>query len=337
MYSIIIDGGTTNTRVFLVKDGIIAGKAARPVGVRNTAIDGNNTRLKEAVVSAIGEVISLAEKKFDDRLNGELHIDMIVALGMITSPLGLYNLPHISAPAGRSELAKASVSIGLDEIFGIQNKMEIIFIPGIRSEFDFMRGEETQTMGLIEEERIDSKALVVFLGSHTKFIKVDEQGRITGSLTTMAGEIVNALKSSTILSSSLPVNLPSNAEKIEMDMVHQGCNDAMRQGFTRTAFRVRLLDQINGYTDKECFDYLSGMIAGEDLKALSCWDGALDAEVVYIIGNGYRAKIYEELLRKATEELGFCAIVIKSFAGSDDKLMDRITVRGALSITDSRR
>lgn len=49
-YTITIDGGTTNTRCILWNSSRQRiDEQKREVGVRNTAIDGNNSKLKNAV------------------------------------------------------------------------------------------------------------------------------------------------------------------------------------------------------------------------------------------------------------------------------------------------
>ena len=50
-----IDGGTTNTRTRIWKDNLIISEAEVAVGVRNTAIDGNNHKLIEAVHNTLYE------------------------------------------------------------------------------------------------------------------------------------------------------------------------------------------------------------------------------------------------------------------------------------------
>ena len=60
MYIATIDGGTSNTRVFVWHDGILAGRAKAPVGVRNTAMDGTNQRLQEAVRDTLAEAARMA-------------------------------------------------------------------------------------------------------------------------------------------------------------------------------------------------------------------------------------------------------------------------------------
>lgn len=97
MAFVVIDGGTTNTRLFLVEDGKISGKVKRSVGVRDTSLSGDNTKLKRELLSAFEEI----------KANTTLAIEKAIALGMITSPLGLHNVPHVPAPIGAGELAQA--------------------------------------------------------------------------------------------------------------------------------------------------------------------------------------------------------------------------------------
>ena len=53
MNVITVDSGTTNTRATLWKDDCPLYTASRPVGVRMTAIEGNNNALKQAVSQLI--------------------------------------------------------------------------------------------------------------------------------------------------------------------------------------------------------------------------------------------------------------------------------------------
>ena len=64
-YVITIDGGTTNTRCILWngKREKVA-EAKRAVGVRNTSIDGNNEKLKNAVKECLLEVTQKPEFPF---------------------------------------------------------------------------------------------------------------------------------------------------------------------------------------------------------------------------------------------------------------------------------
>ena len=57
-YTITIDTGTTNTRVFLFNEkNEVAASVKSEIGVRITAIDGNNNRLKAAIRGCLEDVL----------------------------------------------------------------------------------------------------------------------------------------------------------------------------------------------------------------------------------------------------------------------------------------
>lgn len=317
MAFVVIDGGTTNTRLFLVEDGKISGKVKRSVGVRDTSLSGDNTKLKRELLSAFEEI----------KANTTLAIEKAIALGMITSPLGLHNVPHVPAPIGAGELAQA--------IFWQDQSSSFIgvplgFVPGVKTHFskkpaswDLMRGEETLTFGLLEKFKPAGPVLVINLGSHTKFIGVDAKGVITGSLTTLAGELIAALKAQTVLASSLPFELPSTG-KPNFQRVLAGASLAEEAGLLRSAFVVRVLDQLIGLLPEECFDFLSGAVAASDLEALTSWQGNEYAQV-FLLGNPYRTAIYAELLsHKGAKNINIIS----------EAELDEITVAGAIKLIE---
>ena len=109
-YIITIDTGTTNTRTFLWDENrnMIAGEKAE-VGVRNTAIDGNNDRLKKAVHDCLERLLENNNLTYNN-------ISRVMACGMITSNVGLVEVPHVTAPAGLKELAQQAKSILLEDV-----------------------------------------------------------------------------------------------------------------------------------------------------------------------------------------------------------------------------
>ncbi|MCD7908186.1 MAG: 2-dehydro-3-deoxygalactonokinase, partial [Clostridium sp.] len=122
-YIITVDGGTTNTRCILWDENRKrVAEEKRPVGVRNTAIDGNNRKLKQAVKECLDALVEKNGLSYG-------HIRRIIASGMITSDVGIVVVPHLTAPAGLAELAAATVPIELPEICPIP----IYFIPGIKN------------------------------------------------------------------------------------------------------------------------------------------------------------------------------------------------------------
>ena len=111
-YTITIDTGTTNTRVFLFNEkNEVAASAKSEIGVRITAIDGNNNRLKTAIRGCLEEVLKQAGITYDE-------VKKVVASGMITSNVGLVEIPHVVAPASAEDLAEAAKSVLIEDVCG---------------------------------------------------------------------------------------------------------------------------------------------------------------------------------------------------------------------------
>lgn len=189
-----------------------------------------------------------------------------------------------------------------------------------------MRGEKTLTFGLLEKFKPSGSVLIINLDPHTKFINVDAKGAITGSLTTLAGELFAALKAQTELASSLPSELSSTGEP-DVQKVLAGASLAEEAGLLRSAFAVRVLDQLAGLPPEECFDFFSGAVAASDLEALSSWQGNEYAQV-FVLGNPYRTAVYAELLRRK----GINKINLVS-----EVELDEIAVAGAIKLLEGGR
>ena len=169
-YVITIDGGTTNTRCILWDNtNKKMAEERRGVGVRNTAIDGNNQKLKAAVKECLENLLAAEHLGYDQ-------VYRIIASGMITSDVGLVEIPHLTAPAGLEELARAVVPVKLEEIC----PLPIYFIPGIKNAIadisldnyeamDIMRGEEVESVAVIDRYFSGKPMLLVLPGSHNKF------------------------------------------------------------------------------------------------------------------------------------------------------------------------
>ena len=142
---ITIDGGTTNTRINLVVDGVLKTTEKINIGAQKS-IDGNEP-LRNGVKSAISAIL---------RKNGitENSVHRILASGMITSEFGLCNLDHITVPAGICELSNTTHEVVLEHISSIP----FVFVRGVKTVSDdiafadMMRGEETELMGIMDEK-----------------------------------------------------------------------------------------------------------------------------------------------------------------------------------------
>jgi 2-dehydro-3-deoxygalactonokinase len=217
MFYATIDCGTTNSRVYIVdENGRVYGKAAKRVGVRDTAVTGSKKSLLDGIKETIANAVSDAGIEASE-------VKAVFSSGMITSEVGLYEIPHLTAPCGTGELAEnITLAHGLDIVDG---GIPVYFVRGVKNdmgggqerpslkagELDFMRGEETQIAGLLARGGCKLPVMVVILSSHTKFVPVDENGNITGSLTTMSGQMYDAILNNTFVGKS--VEKRDNAEE----------------------------------------------------------------------------------------------------------------------------
>lgn len=265
-YIITIDGGTTNTRVCLWnQDNECLDIEKSEVGVRNTAMDGNNQKLAKSIRNQISALLNR------NGLSEDL-ISAIYASGMITSNVGLYELPHITAPASITDFANAVQIVSIPSVSSIP----IHFIPGLKNAdttnlskleaMDIMRGEETECIALMSRYPSKTGLLLVLPGSHNKFITIDQNQRITGCLTTLSGEILSVITNYTIIANAVKHSFAETSYNREM--LISGFQISSKCGLTRAAFSTRILNQFVSSSANDCASYLLGCTLAADLEAI---------------------------------------------------------------------
>lgn len=267
-YTITIDAGSTNTRAYLWDENRrLTASARREVGVHVTAEEGNDSKLTQAVHDCLEELLALGGIGYCD-------VERILASGMITSNLGLFELPHVVAPAGAVELAKGSREVLLEEVCPVP----IRFLPGVKNKvqpvgyenfeaMDMMRGEEVETLAILEAYPKGMPYLLVLPGSHTKFVLTDGEGRITGCLTTITGELLDCITKHTVIADAVGRSFASEA-RYDRETVLRGYETARNTGLGRGAFAARILNQF-GERDKEKIAlFLLGAALESDVRSL---------------------------------------------------------------------
>lgn len=260
---ICIDAGTTNTRGWLTEGERILARARAAVGVGDTARDGSPAKLHSALHDLIAEL----------RGSSNHHPAAVIAAGMVTSSLGLAEVPHLEAPAGLEEIARSVQSHSFPGI----TDLPVLLVPGVRtgpkpcdletvSSADLMRGEETLCLGLVESGVLHPPGVVLNLGSHWKIIRIDSTGRIAGSLTSLAGELIHAAQTRTILASALPDRRP---DAIDSDWLDAGMREERQSGLSRALFCVRLLEQSGQGSPDQRLSFLIGAFIASELDAFS--------------------------------------------------------------------
>lgn len=262
---ITIDVGTTNTRIRFIEGQEILGEYKVHTGVRDTAITGNIEKLKTALKNGISHCLRFCNKTLGDT-------ERIIASGMITSNLGLMEIPHLETPVSISDLGKAIKS----QVFHDIVDHPIYFIPGVKNkvksrdidnfeEIDMMRGEEVEAFGTLQLLEEKGNILFVSPGSHTKFVFIDERQRIEKCSTTLMGELLWALSRETILADSIPKNLVTS---IDQEYVEKGITAARRYGFSKACFLVRILDLFTDATENQRANFIAGAVSYYDIESV---------------------------------------------------------------------
>ena len=267
-YIIAIDGGTTNTRASLWKDpGICVDIVKSEVGVRITSIEGSNASLKAAVKGLLEQLLQNNSVSYDQ-------IEGIYACGMITSKEGLAELPHLIAPAGMQEFVEGLAKVELPDVC----PLPIHFVRGLKNrdgscltlqeveEMDVMRGEETETLALLDLFGNENGTLFALPGSHTKFVSVDANGKMIGCLSSLAGELLSAVTLNTILAGA--VGKQFAGADYNREMLLAGYRTARDTSLARAAFSTRMLQMFIPSSEQDRASFLLGAVLENDVGAV---------------------------------------------------------------------
>jgi 2-dehydro-3-deoxygalactonokinase len=323
--TVALDGGTTNTRARLLAGDRVVATARRAVGVRNAVVGESAQPLAEAVRDCLVEILRFGNGTTPDR---------IVAAGMLSSEVGLAALPHIIAPAGCDELARAAELRDLPEVAD----QPILIIPGIRTspspgpdgwaEADVMRGEECETLGAWQALRLFDQPppspcpfhLFVWPGSHTKLVAVDTAGKIVRSHTTLAGEMLAALTRHTLLAASLPTEWPLN---LDPEAADTGARLVARVGLGRAAFLVRIAALTEALSQTERAAFWIGALVADDADYLARHPLCAGPACLWVGGRQPQRDLYTSHLSKR---------VSGAVTALSDELCESASALGAIEI-----
>jgi 2-dehydro-3-deoxygalactonokinase len=332
MHFATIDCGTTNSRVFLLDKNLgVVGKGSRKVGVKDTAVHGSNHVLKMGLSELFEQTVASAGLRLAD-------IQCAITSGMITSELGLQEIPHLWAPAGLAELAESLTVTQDPTVFPLD--LPLVFIRGIKNPYppettyedirriDFMRGEETQIMGLLTRPDLPRPPLTaVVLSSHTKYIHVRHDGRIAGSLTTLSGQVFEAIQQATSIGKSIAAE--GEPEPKDLALAAHTAFDAVRHaGFLRALLMPRFMDVLLKVPAEVRRTFVEAAIAAEDLQAMQDFPlvGFPRDCPMILIGSPRRCRVFREVLTRA-EETGPAIAEISTV-----EAVDRLSIDGAVAI-----
>lgn len=285
-FRILIDGGTTNTRIHLCKGMEILAEQKIKLGAR---LSGNQ---REDFLCALKDGI---RETLEAHSIQETDVEAVIASGMITCETGLAEIPHLHAPAGLEKLAEGMVQMAFPEICNIP----FYLIPGVKQvgtyygDMDVMRGEETEIMGICHEIGVHQNISVILPGSHSKVIYLDEDGQIAHFTTMLTGEMVAAIASNTILGNSL--TLEGHALT---DMLYDGYAYAHEYGLNQALFKVRVLRQFMGAGLDDVYSFYLGILLSDEVDAI----GRIPVASVYVGGQKQMKEAECRLIRRFTDK-----------------------------------
>ena len=309
-------------------------KGNRKIGVRDTAIHGSNEVLKLGLKKLIEKTVLSSGLKIQD-------IKFAITFGMITSEIGLIEIPHLWAPVGISDLAKNIKVVQDLKVFPLD--IPLYFIRGIKNYFpenttykdirkvDFIRGEETQAAGLISlYPELSYPVTMVVLSSHTKYIYINEEKKVCSSLTTLSGQVYEAIKKETFIGKSIKGNeIKKDNNYFNKDIIDTAYDSVRNAGFLRTLLMPRFMEVLlkTRWYERELF--FNASIAADDLIALNdfnIFNLSLSRNFV-LVGHKTRCKILSYLIKKYSKMGG----KIKCIYDKDE--INQLSFEGAITIS----
>ncbi len=254
MKYLTIDGGTTNTRIFLVSDGEITDCIKKNIGASKGL--GHREDFYSALRNAISEILNRNNIQ-------SFEINKIIASGMITSEGGICSLEHLTVPVGIKELHDNIAIMSIPEISDI----DFAFIRGVKingenfEKSDMMRGEETELFGL--EEKLQAESAYILPGSHSKCIITDKKGRIVDFSTFMTGEMFAALMENTILKGSVDI-----CDEFNWEYLCKGYLLCEENGVNAALFKTRILDKMYHSDKNAVYSFFEGVILHDEVKKI---------------------------------------------------------------------
>ena len=265
------DWGTSNFRLRLVDQGAVKGEVRTDEGTAKLAAQPGDRA--EAFRSTLAK--GLEQLKAPDAAP-------VVISGMASSSIGWKELPYAKLP------------FSLDGRDAVWEKIDgrAYLISGLRSATDVLRGEETETLGLVATLGRDMAFESVFVlpGTHSKHLDVNPGG-IAVFRTYMTGELFDVLSRQSVLRHSTDPAAP-----FDRAAFLEGVEESTRRPLSSTLFRVRTRQVLDKTSVPSNTSFLSGLLIGTELSSLR----GSDVPVVVAAGERLRTSY-----GAAGEALGF--------------------------------
>ena len=259
---IALDWGTTSLRAYLLdSDGSVLDRKSAPFGI---------LKIREQNFLAAFEEIC------GSWLNTAPRPAPILASGMIGSRQGWREAPYVPCPATIDLIAEKLVVVDAN------NGHRLHIVPGINTENsagvpDVIRGEETQIIGALSDDR--SQQIFVLPGTHSKWVRVTNH-RIEHFPTFMTGEVFALLCEHSILGRTMQGNA-DDAESFKRGFDYAMDESVNAAGLLQQLFSVRTLALFDRVPGEALHAYLSGLLIGSEIGgALHLFGGKNDVAII---------------------------------------------------------
>lgn len=306
MYYVYMDSGTSNTRLYLVKDLELVDTYKANLGSKDSSIARDNNVLIKGLKELYD--IFLKRNSLSDK-----DIECIYASGMVTCPHGIYEVPHMVAPVDLNKICQEKYIYNEQKYF----KRPIYLIRGIKTleegrEVDMdsirnvnnMRGEEIEIFGILSQQRDalnPQGAVAIFMpGSHTHICYV-KNDTIYDCLSTFTGELSFALSTATVLGGELN----DFGEEPAGAMILKGYEALLDNGVCRALYMVHASKIFNAADDKSRRYYLEGIISGSviDTFLKKVQDEWKDVKQIIIAGDKNYLQSYKIILDSILKDI----------------------------------
>ena len=247
----------------------------------------------------------------------------IVASGMISSSIGMTELPYATLPFALNYSGLYTETFEAGELL----KNSLTIVSGVKDERDVMRGEEVQLLGLARllKEEFIRPALVILPGTHSKHCMI-EGGLLQSFKTYMTGELYQLLVEHSILNNSVFNETFTEWSQAASEAFRSGVLNAGADNILADLFKVRTNFLLNNMDKKSNAMYLSGLLIGEELRSLE----KLDAKYTIILCGGDKLGVF---YAKAIETLGLAgrAVILP------EDMITKVTIAGQVEAAKNQR
>ena len=264
---IAVDWGTSHLRAFAIgADGAVLDRAQ--------SADGMGTLAQAEFEPAL---MRLIEPWLGD---GSIPV---IACGMVGAKQGWVEAPYRAVPCKPGEAAPITPATQ-------DSRIRLHILPGVsqHSPADVMRGEETQTAGVIHENP-QFDGILCLPGTHTKWIHISAE-EIVSFRTAMTGELFALLSKSSVLRHSV------TGEDFDRDAFDAAVAETLSrpERLAQSLFNIRAEGLLHGQSPAAARGRLSGLLIGAELAAAKpYWLG----QQVLIGGAPALVALYERALQ----------------------------------------